>query len=85
MRVIDDEDGSGKTHVRNATVAAHGAGGVQVMSLSAAMLRALIEDGTLPREEILQGVEAARRSREARTHWAAARRNVSAHSRSLFG
>ena len=71
--------------MRNATVAACGAGGVQVLSLRTGMLRALIEDGTLPREEVLRGVEAARRSREARTHWAAARRNVSAHSRSLFG
>ena len=56
-----------------------------MLSLGAVALRALIEDGTLPREEVLRGVEAAGRSREARTHWAAARRNVSAHSPSLFG
>ena len=31
------------------------------------------------------GIDEAGRAREARTHWAAARQNVTAHSRSLFG
>ena len=89
LRVFDEGGGGGGAethHLRNATVAAHGAGGVQVLSLSAGMLRGLVEDGTIQRDEILRGVDEARKSREARTRWALARRNVAAaaNSRSLF-
>ena len=76
-RMFERGEGTARPlHRRNATVVAQGE--VAVLSLPAETLRALIEDGTIEQAELLRGVDAARRSREAKTRWTLARQKVSA-------
>jgi hypothetical protein len=73
----------GELQARNASVVSNSEGGVQVLSLNAITLRALMEDGTVDRGQLMLGVHTAQLRRGAREHWGTAQRGVDA-VRSLF-
>lgn len=70
-----------KQQPRNATVVSEGQ--VQALSMNANTLLLLIEEGTVDRDQIMRGVDAIQKRRDAKEHWGMAQR-LSKSARSLF-
>jgi CRP-like cAMP-binding protein len=75
----------GEVQARNATVVADSGGAalVQALSLNANTLRALMEDGTVDRKQVMRGVRTAQLRRDAKERWGVTRSKIST-ARSLF-